>query len=46
MPTVKIPISFDIFATIGPAPVPVPPPIPAVMKVIFVPSLSIDLISS
>ena len=33
-PTVKIPISFAICATIGAAPVPVPPPIPAVMNTI------------
>ena len=32
IPTVNIPISFAISATIGAAPVPVPPPIPAVIN--------------
>ena len=32
IPTVSIPISFAISATIGAAPVPVPPPIPAVIN--------------
>ena len=36
IPTVRIPISLAIDATIGAAPVPVPPPIPAVIKTIFV----------
>ena len=31
-PTVKIPMSFAIFAMIGAAPLPVPPPIPAATK--------------
>ena len=36
IPTVRISISFAIFAIIGAAPVPVPPPIPAVIKTILV----------
>ena len=36
-PTVRMPISFAIFATTGAAPVPVPPPIPAVMNAISEP---------
>ena len=46
IPTVKIPISLEILATTGPAPVPVPPPIPAVTKAIRVPSSNIRLMSS
>ncbi len=44
-PTVKIPISFAIAATIGAAPVPVPPPMPHVTNTISAP-LSSSLISS
>ena len=36
-PTVRIPISFAIFAITGAAPVPVPPPIPQVTKTISAP---------
>ena len=36
-PTVRIPISFAIFATTGAAPVPVPPPIPQVTNTISAP---------
>ncbi len=36
--TVKIPISFATWATIGAAPVPVPPPMPAVINTISEPS--------
>ena len=39
-PTVRISLSFAIFATTGAAPVPVPPPIPAVMKTMLVLGLS------
>jgi len=45
IPTVKISISFAIFAIIGAAPVPVPPPIPAVIKTILVCTLNICWIS-
>ena len=44
-PTVRIPISFAIFAMTGAAPVPVPPPMPAVTNTISV-SLSREAISS
>ena len=46
MPTVRMPMSLLTCAMTGAAPVPVPPPIPAVMNVIFVPSLSMLLILS
>ena len=46
MPTVSMPISLLTRAMTGAAPVPVPPPMPAVMKAIFVPSLSMALMSS
>ena len=46
IPTVSIPISLAKRAITGAAPVPVPPPIPAVIKTILVPSLSILRISS
>ena len=46
MPTVNMPSSLLTRAMTGAAPVPVPPPIPAVMKAILVPSLSICLMSS
>ena len=46
IPTVRIPNSLLTLAMTGAAPVPVPPPIPAVMNAIFVPSLSMFLISS
>ena len=36
-PTVRIPISFAIFATTGAAPVPVPPPIPQVTNTMSAP---------
>ena len=39
-PTVRIPISFAIFATTGAAPVPVPPPIPQVTNTISAPSIA------
>ena len=42
-PTVRIPISLAILATIGAAPVPVPPPIPAVTNTISVPSSSLSI---
>ena len=45
-PTVKIPISFAIFATIGAAPVPVPPPIPAVTNTISAPDSNLDISST
>ena len=46
IPTVRIPMSLEMRAITGAAPVPVPPPIPAVMKTILVPSDSIFRISS
>ena len=49
IPTVKAPISFDILAIAGAAPVPVPPPIPAVINIIsafFNSSTIISLFSS
>ncbi len=44
-PTVRIPISFAIAATIGAAPVPVPPPIPQVTNTMSAPLMA-SLISS
>ena len=44
-PTVKIPISFAIAATIGAAPVPVPPPMPQVTNTMSAP-FTVSLISS
>ena len=43
--TVRIPKSFEIWATIGAAPVPVPPPIPAVTNTISAPLIAFDISS-
>ena len=45
IPTVRTPISRAICATRGAAPVPVPPPIPAVIKTISAPSISVSTAS-
>ena len=42
-PTVRMPISLAMSATMGAAPVPVPPPIPAVMNTISVSSSTLEM---
>ena len=44
-PTVRIPISFEILAITGAAPVPVPPPRPQATKIMSAPEIA-DLINS
>ena len=43
-PTVRIPASLAVSATVGAAPVPVPPPMPAVMKTMSLSSMHLEML--